>query len=171
MAPAPLSRANRAMESASDVLWDGIGYLLSRNRTMCGVPPYVRATCKSDVDSCVAPFIAWWIDQETGYPIAERAGVQRWFVRVNDTLNWADQSQDLAMHVDPEGEPIPLKSVTFIPAKLTDNVVLMRADPADGFPAHGSDLRWTPSVGQESIGFKREPPVHDPWLWGQAIAV
>ena len=32
-------------------------------------------------------------------------------------------------------------------------------------------VRWTPSVGQESIGFKREPPVHDPWLWGQAIAV
>jgi hypothetical protein len=141
MAPAPLLRANRAMASASDVLWDGIGYLLSRNRTTCGVPLYVWATCKSDVDSWVVPFIAWWIDQETGYPLAERAGVLSWFVRVNDTPYWADQPQDLAMHVDPEGEPIPPKSVTFIPAKLTDNVALMRADPADGFLAQGSHSR------------------------------
>ena len=46
-------------------------YMLSRNRSVCGVKPYVRATCNPDVDSWVANFISWWIDQETGYPIPE----------------------------------------------------------------------------------------------------
>lgn len=41
--------------------------MLSRNRSICGVKPYVRATCNPDVDSWVADFISWWIDQETGY--------------------------------------------------------------------------------------------------------
>jgi hypothetical protein len=60
-------------------------YMLSRNRSMCGVRPYVRATCNPDADSWVAEFIAWWIDQETGR-IPERAGVLRWFVRVSDAM-------------------------------------------------------------------------------------
>jgi predicted phage terminase large subunit-like protein len=93
------------------------------------VLPYVRATCNPDADSWVARFIAWWIDQETGYAIPERAGVVRWFVRVHDQLEWADTPDALAMHVLPDGEPIPPKSVAFIPAKLTDNKVLMAADP------------------------------------------
>ena len=40
-------------------------YMLSRNRSMCGVRPYVRATTNPDSDSWVATFIAWWIDQGT----------------------------------------------------------------------------------------------------------
>ena len=47
-------------------------YMLSRNRSTCGVKPFVRATCNPDSDSWVAKFIEWWIDQETGYPIPER---------------------------------------------------------------------------------------------------
>jgi predicted phage terminase large subunit-like protein len=105
-------------------------YMLSRNRSMCGVRPYIRATCNPDADSWVAELIAWWINQETGYPIAERAGVIRWFVRVGDKIVWADQPQDLAEYVDPvDGKPIPPKSLTFIPGKLSDNRALMAADP------------------------------------------
>src|SRR6267378_3566591 len=37
-------------------------YLLSRNRSTCGVRPYIRATCNPDADSWVAEFLAWWID-------------------------------------------------------------------------------------------------------------
>ena len=36
-------------------------YLLSRNRSTCGVKPYIRATCNPDPDSWVADLIAWWI--------------------------------------------------------------------------------------------------------------
>ena len=57
--------------------------MLSRNRSTCGVTPYVRATCNPDADSWVAKFIEWWIDQDTGYPIPERSGKLRWFIRTS----------------------------------------------------------------------------------------
>jgi len=39
-------------------------YMVSRNRSTCGVKPYIRATCNPDADSWVADFLAWWIDQD-----------------------------------------------------------------------------------------------------------
>ncbi|MGU3387265.1 phage terminase large subunit [Methylobacterium sp. D53M] len=117
-------------------------YLLSRNRSMCGVRPYVRGTCNPDADSWVARFIAWWIDDLSGLPIPERAGVLRWFVRVNDALIWGDSPEELAQtHPD-----IPAKSVTFVPAKLTDNAALMAADP--GYMAN---LLALPTVDRERL--------------------
>jgi len=108
-------------------------YMLSRNRSMCGVRPYIRATCNPDADSWVAEFIAWWIDQSTGLSIPERSGVLRWFVRIGDTIRWADSPDGLAEYTMPgeNGDPIPIppKSVTFVAASLTDNKALMAADP------------------------------------------
>jgi predicted phage terminase large subunit-like protein len=108
-------------------------YMLSRNRSMCGVRPYVRATCNPDADSWVASFIAWWIDQDSGLAIPDRSGVLRWFVRVGDTIVWADSPGELEHHTMPNENgdqvPIPPKSVTFISASLTDNKALMAADP------------------------------------------
>lgn len=100
-------------------------YMFSRNRSTCGVHPYIRATVNPDADSWVADLIAWWIDQDTGYPIEERSGVVRWFIRRDNELVWADTREDLTKDA-PEEEP---KSLTFIPAKLTDNTVLMEKDP------------------------------------------
>src|SRR6516164_3342441 len=67
-------------------------YMVSRNRSTCGVKPYIRATCNPDADSWVAEFLAWWIDQETGFPIPERAGVLRYYLRVSDDIVWADRA-------------------------------------------------------------------------------
>lgn len=117
-------------------------YLLSRNRSTCGVRPYVRATCNPDPDSFVAELIAWWIDQKTGLPIPGRAGRLRWFVRYNDELIWADTPAELrAVHPD-----IPPKSLTFIPARLSDNPILMAADP--GYVAN---LMAQPTVDRERL--------------------
>lgn len=125
-------------------------YMVSRNRSMCGVRPYIRATCNPDADSWVARLIAWWIDQDTGFAIPERAGVIRWFVRVGETIIWADSPEDLAEYtmVDERGNevPIPPKSLTFIPAKLTDNKALMAADP--GYMA---SLMALPTVERERL--------------------
>lgn len=102
-------------------------YMLSRNRSVCGVRPYVRATCNPDADSWVAELIAWWIDQETGYPIPERAGIVRWFVRIDNTLHWADSPEDLSFA---HGVPVEdAKSLTFIPATIHDNQALLAKDP------------------------------------------
>lgn len=99
-------------------------YMLSRNRSTCGVRPYIRATCNPDADSWVAGFIAWWIGDD-GIPIPERSGALRWMVRIDDTLVWGDSAAELAERYPGQ---IPL-SVTFIPARLEDNRILETADP------------------------------------------
>ncbi|MFS6779604.1 terminase large subunit domain-containing protein, partial [Staphylococcus aureus] len=122
----------------------------SRNRSTCGVRPYVRATTNPDADSWVAEFISWWIDQKTGYAIPERSGVLRWFVRIGDNIIWADHPEELEMYTMPgpggEEVPIPAKSVTFISSKLTDNKILMAADP--GYMAN---LMSLPLVERERL--------------------
>ena len=100
-------------------------YLVSRNRSTCGVQPYIRATCNPDADSWVAGFIAWWLDEATGLPRPERAGRLRWFVRVDDALVWADDLSDLYGRYP----HLPAKSATFVPARLADNLALTTADP------------------------------------------
>lgn len=102
-------------------------YMLSRNRSTCGVRPYVRATCNPDVDSWVAEFVAWWIDQETGLPIPERSGVLRWFVRISDTIVWGDSPDELAASCGCDVSDA--KSVTFIAASVHDNKILLAKDP------------------------------------------
>lgn len=102
-------------------------YMLSRNRTTCGVKPYVRATCNPDVDSWVADFISWWINQETGYPIPERSGHVRYMCVLNDTIYWADNSEELTEKYDVS--PEECKTVTFIASRLEDNKILMESDP------------------------------------------
>ena len=101
-------------------------YMLSRNRSTCGVKPYVRATTNPDADSWVANFISWWIHPETGLPIPERASKLRYFVRLGDQLHWASDPNELAPLTD--GLIIP-KSVTFIPANVHDNTILLDKDP------------------------------------------
>ena len=113
-------------------------YMVSRNRSKCGVRPYIRATCNPDPDSFVKPLIEWWLDED-GYAIPERSGVIRWFVKIGDDIYWADSEEEAIakyskyMPIDNEtGKPQPClpKSFTFIASKLTDNKVLMAADPS-----------------------------------------
>ena len=99
-------------------------YMLSRNRSMCGVRPYMRASTNPEADTWVARLIAWWIG-DNGYPLPERAGVLRWLVRVDNTFHWYDsRCAAHAAHAN-----IPPRSVTFIPAKLEDNPALLNANP------------------------------------------
>ena len=110
-------------------------YMVSRNRSTCGVRPYIRATCNPDADSWVADFLVWWIDRETGLPILERAGVLRYYVRVSEKIVWADRPEDLVQYLPrledlPPGidPPQPI-SVTFIPATVFDNTALLQVNP------------------------------------------
>lgn len=106
-------------------------YMLSRNRSTCGVEPFIRATCNPDADSWVAKFIEWWIDQDTGYPIPERSGKLRWFIRRDEILYWANTKQELWKQFDlktPEEKAEP-RSVTFIMSKLEDNQELLKVNP------------------------------------------
>src|SRR6516162_2828801 len=109
--------------------------MISRNRSTCGVRPYIRATCNPDADSWVADFLEWWLDPETGFPIPERAGVLRYYVRVADKIEWADRPEDLMEYLplgkdQPPGFEVPRPlSVTFIPASVFDNPALLQVNP------------------------------------------
>lgn len=106
-------------------------YMFSRNRSTCGVKPYIRATCNPDGESWVAKFIDWWIDPESGYADESRCGKLRYFVRRSNIIHWANKPQDLYETFDlhePE-EMQEVKSVAFISAKLTDNKAMLKHDP------------------------------------------
>jgi predicted phage terminase large subunit-like protein len=101
-------------------------YMLSRNRSTCGVKPYVRATANPE-PGWLANFLAWWI-AEDGYADLSRAGAMRWFVRVGETIHWADSPDELRAQF-PDLSANQPQSVTFIPATIYDNPILMQRDP------------------------------------------
>ena len=70
-------------------------YLLSRNRSTCGVRPYIRATCNPDPDSWVKELIEWRVDPETGYIIKERDGVIRYFTVDNSNIVRGDTREEV----------------------------------------------------------------------------
>lgn len=100
-------------------------YMLSRNRSMCGIKPYVKMTCNPDAGSWVRDFIDWWIDPETGVAIPERSGEIRYFIQLDDKIIWSECKA--ALHSKyPDCLP---KSFTFISASVFDNKKLLEADP------------------------------------------
>lgn len=111
-------------------------YLLSRNRSKCGVKPYVRATCNPDPNSWVATLLEWWIDEDTGFPIKERIGVLRYFIRDKDRMVWGNTPEEVyekAPYLFPknvEQAKQMVKSITFIDGKIYDNKKLLDKDPS-----------------------------------------
>lgn len=115
-----------AFDQLESFTWRQFWYMLSRNRSACGVKPYVRATCNPDPDHWLRRFMAWWIDEESGYPIEQRSGVIRYFVMRNDETHWAFSPGELIKRFGDKCQP---KSFTFIPGRLEDNPALMANNP------------------------------------------
>ena len=113
-------------------------YLTSRNRSKCGVRPYIRATCNPDPDSWVKSLLAPWVDDEhSEFPFP--AGEMRYLTREGDDLIWVDESWR-----DPDDQPA--RSITFIPASVYDNPALLETDPA-----YLAVLRALPLVDRERL--------------------
>lgn len=127
-------------DQLEDFLESQFWYLLSRNRSLCGVRPYVRATCNpvppdDPTGGWLHKLIGWWIGED-GFPLLDRAGRLRWFVREGDDLMWADSAEELA-------EAFPgrvARSLSFVPMRLEDNPTLMRLDP--GYQANLETLPY-----------------------------
>jgi hypothetical protein len=116
-------------------------YLMTRNRSTCGVRPYMRATCNPDPDSWVAEFVDWWIDQQTGFPDPSRSGKLRYMISDQNEFVWGDTKlevfekashvfdEDVFRYLTFEQKLDMIKSVTFIPGTINDNPILQRRDP------------------------------------------
>ena len=101
-------------------------YMLSRNRSMTGIPGRMRATCNADSASWVKDFIRWWLDDRGQFPDPKKSGKLRWLAREGDEFLWYNSREEAeAKHGERSAN-----SVTFIPAKITDNEPLMVADPS-----------------------------------------
>jgi len=169
--PSGAKVAFRAMQHAKDrhdwkgaqiplICWDQaeefeevqFWYLLSRNRSVSGVRPYVRATCNpvpddDDTGGWVHRLLSWWIGED-GYPVAERDGVLRWFLRHDGDLAWFDAREEALAYRDHHGLPsgVEPKSLTFIRSRLEDNPVLMRQDPG-----YLSTLEALPKIDRDRL--------------------
>jgi hypothetical protein len=91
-------------------------FLLSRNRSVCGVAPYVRATSNPH-PGWLRTYLAPWVHDEFQGQKAQ-SGEIRHQLRVKGKIQWV-----------PEGTP-HAKSVTFIRAMLADNPTLYEGDPS-----------------------------------------
>ena len=116
-------------------------YMNSRNRTDSNIKPYIRASTNPKKNSWVRELIDWWIGKD-GYPIKERAGVLRWYLRIDGRLEWADKKEDL-LKLHPGKNP---RSLTFIPSKLDDNKILMATNPE-----YKEILQSLPAKDQEEL--------------------
>jgi len=113
-------------------------YLLSRNRSNSKIKPCVRATCNPDPDSWVYELISWWIGED-GFPIPERQGVVRYFVKDGDTMIWGDTVEECltkaAYFIQPLVEASGIdakhfvKSITFIGGSVYQNKELLKNNP------------------------------------------
>ena len=121
---------------------DQFFYMLSRNRSTCGVRPYIRATTNPDCDSWVRELINWWINPDTGYAIPERSGKIRWFIMESDRMIWANTAEELIKKT-PGCLP---KSFTFISSTVFDNKILMEKDPG-----YISNLKALPRFEREQL--------------------
>ena len=123
-------------------------YMLSRNRSTCGIRPYVRATCNPDPDSFLRELLDWWIDDRPyesipddykrqyedvhhpigkGFPRWDRSGVVRCFLRIQNKLVWATSKDILAARFNVDIRTV--KSLTFVAGNVYDNKKLLDADP------------------------------------------
>ncbi len=145
-------------------------YLLSRNRSSCGIKPYVRATCNPDPESWVFKLIEWWIDTETGFPILERRGIIRYFIKYGENYIWGnsyDEVYEKSKHIlDPlitqsglKHEDF-IKSITFVSGSIFDNKEGLKNDPSypGNLLSQDEDTRkqllegcWKPSTSPNDV--------------------
>lgn len=110
-------------------------YLYSRNRSVCGVRPVMRATINPNPEHFAKDLIRWWLDERGQFPCVEKAGQLRWFVRsAEQNLLWHDTDAEafyefvraMRRDVNPDFRPA---SLTFIPSSIDDNPALLEKDP------------------------------------------
>jgi len=102
-------------------------YFISRMRTDAGMKTQMLGTCNPLYES----FLRVWLEQagyldEDGIPLESRAGVKTWFIRQGNTMIWRDSQEEL---IEQYGANCGPMSFSFVPAKCTDNPVLMERDP------------------------------------------
>lgn len=117
-------------DEATDFTEDMIVYLLSRMRNAhVNYSPQMFLMTNPDYDSFLREWIQdFYLDQTTGIPKEELAGVKRYFFRQGNTMLWYNSKEE-AEKIHGSGAASGLSSFTFIPATCRDNPPLLKAQP------------------------------------------
>jgi predicted phage terminase large subunit-like protein len=101
--------------------------LYSRNRSTCGISPYMRGNMNPDPDSWIKKLIEWYLLPEGDFADPKKAGVIRWFIRLDGEIIWGKSWDDLILKYKDKAKYA--KTFTFIPAQVTDNQILLSKNP------------------------------------------
>lgn len=105
--------------------WEQIEYMMSRLRSSSQYPSRMVISCNPDPDHPLRGMIDWYIDED-GYPIPERDGVLRWFIRIDDQYIWADTPEELKKKYGKKVRPV---SFSFISSTIYDNPPMLLSNP------------------------------------------
>ena len=90
--------------------------------------------------SWVYKLIEWWIDSDTGFPILERRGVLRYFIKYGQNYIWGDSYDEVYDKAEHIIKPMMqdsglkkedfIKSITFVSGSIYDNKRGLEFDPS-----------------------------------------
>ncbi len=117
-------------DEATDFEEDMVVYLLSRMRNAyVDYKPQMFMMTNPDYNSFLRSWIEdYYLDPQTGIPLAEKTGDKRYFFRQGNAMLWYN-SLDEAEAVHGKGAESGISSFTFIGATCRDNPPLLKAQP------------------------------------------
>lgn len=117
-------------DEATDFEEDMVVYLLSRMRNAyVDYKPQMFLMTNPDYNSFLRLWIQdFYLDQNTGIPIEELAGVKRYFFRQGNNMLWYNSLEE-AEAIHGKGNESGISSFAFIPATCKDNPPLLKAQP------------------------------------------
>ena len=129
------------IDEITQISEDRFNAILSNIRNTSGHIGQLYGTCNADADSWIADLISWWWDNDTGYHIPERDGLQRYFFQYGDNIKeaiWGDTREEVYSlakeYIDPYWDQNMAKygskldlilSLTVFEGKMYENESLM----------------------------------------------
>ena len=113
------------VDEACQFEWEQLDYMMSRLRSESKYRSRMVMSCNPDSDHKIREMNEWHLDEE-GYPIQERDGVVRYFIRIDGDFIWGDTIEILKERY---GEKVRPLSFTFISATIYDNPPMRLANP------------------------------------------
>lgn len=104
-----------------------IKYLESRIRSKAKGPHQLICTANPSITSYLYQFVKPYLDMETGIPIPELSGKERWYAVYQGTTVTGETKEELIALYGPTCKP---QSYTYISATVKDNPIMQQLNPA-----------------------------------------
>ena len=103
-----------------------VSYLESRIRSKAKGPHRLVCTCNPLRDSFLLKFVEPYLDKETGIPIKDLSGKERFYAQKDGDYVFGDTAEEITEKYGPTVKP---QTYTFISASIYDNPVIIKRNP------------------------------------------